>query len=89
MHRIITLFTLLLISQFINAQVYVNLNAAGANDGSSWTDAFTDLQDAIDTTNGRDIWLAAGVYTPPNSFDPAAAGVGIHTLTSTCWRTSS
>ena len=27
--------------------IYVDADADGANDGSSWSDAFTDLQDAI------------------------------------------
>ena len=29
------------------AVVYVDSSAAGANNGGSWTDAFTDLQDAL------------------------------------------
>ena len=38
---------------------------AGANDGSSWTDAFTSLVDAIDHSgDGDTIWVASGVYRP-------------------------
>ncbi|MCP4250320.1 MAG: hypothetical protein GY778_25030, partial [bacterium] len=49
--------------------LYVKADAAGANNGSSWTDAYTDLQDALalagvipDIVN--EIWVAAGVYRP-------------------------
>ena len=45
--------------------VFVNLNATGNNDGTSWVDAYNDLQDAIDnTTKGKQIWVAAGTYFP-------------------------
>lgn len=45
--------------------VFVNLNATGNNDGSSWADAYTDLQDAIDNTAvGKQIWVAKGTYFP-------------------------
>ncbi|HNT20279.1 MAG TPA: choice-of-anchor Q domain-containing protein, partial [Saprospiraceae bacterium] len=46
---------------------YVNASAAGLNNGSSWTDAFTDLQDAlaIARTCGLDtILVAEGTYYP-------------------------
>jgi len=47
------------------AQIYVDADATGAGDGTSWTDAYTDLQAAIDNATGSDeLWIAAGVYTP-------------------------
>ncbi len=48
--------------------VYVDSSATGLNNGSSWTNAFNDLQDAlciaysIDTVNT--VWVANGTYTP-------------------------
>ncbi|UCC29177.1 MAG: S8 family serine peptidase [Phycisphaerales bacterium] len=50
-------------------RLYVDASAGGANDCSSWVDACTDLQDALAsaaTSMGitREIWVAAGTYTP-------------------------
>ena len=45
--------------------IYVNDDAAGANDGSSWTDACTELQSALAVAEtGDEIWVAAGTYRP-------------------------
>jgi len=51
--------------------VYVDADATGANNGSSWTDAFTGLQDGIDlAVSGIEVWVAEGTYTPgPNRGD--------------------
>ena len=48
------------------AQIYVDANATkGANDGHSWSDAFTDLQLALDTApEGTEIHVASGTYKP-------------------------
>ncbi|MTB49907.1 T9SS type A sorting domain-containing protein [Lewinella sp. W8] len=52
-----------------NSVLYVDQNASGNNDGSSWQHAFTDFQDALDEWNNtdclnREIWVADGVYLP-------------------------
>ncbi|MCX8072341.1 MAG: hypothetical protein N3C12_07815 [Candidatus Binatia bacterium] len=45
--------------------IFVNAAASGANNGSTWSDAFTKLQDALAAASaGQDIWVARGVYYP-------------------------
>jgi predicted outer membrane repeat protein len=44
---------------------FVNSNAAGANTGANWSNAFIDLQSAISASAfGDQIWVAAGTYKP-------------------------
>lgn len=44
---------------------YVDRNATGSASGRSWTDAYTNLQDALSrATYGQEIWVAKGVYYP-------------------------
>ena len=42
---------------------FVDADATGANDGSTWADAFADLRDALAaSTPGDEIWVAEGTY---------------------------
>jgi hypothetical protein len=51
-------------------RLYVDVDAAGANNGSTWTDAYTSLQDALAVANTLvptdtvEVWVATGVYYP-------------------------
>ncbi len=54
-------------------RIYVNAVAAGANNGTTWVDAYTDLQRALDdaeksigdgAATQAEIWVAGGTYKP-------------------------
>jgi len=72
------LTTLFFFSFFIghSATIYVDLNATGSNNGTSWADAYTDLQVALSVSFINDeIWVATGTYKPTASTDRAISFV--------------
>jgi len=53
--------------------IYVKADATGANNGTSWEDAYSDLQAALATAqSGDEIWVAAGAYQPTAGTDRTA-----------------
>ncbi|MGH1339564.1 MAG: choice-of-anchor Q domain-containing protein, partial [Aureispira sp.] len=51
--------------------IYVDLNATGANNGTSWTNAYTNIEWAFAfAVSGDDIWLAKGTYYTSTMNDP-------------------
>lgn len=50
----------------------VDTGAGGANNGSSWADAYTDLQSALHDFSCTEVWVAAGVYHPVVTANPAS-----------------
>jgi len=53
----------------LSAQVvFVDADATGAGDGSSWADAYTDLNIALlSAPAGGSVWIADGTYTTPDT----------------------
>jgi hypothetical protein len=55
---------------FAQNRFYVNNSALGANNGQSWSDAFTDLQNALQNAQpGDEVWVAEGSYRPTQTSD--------------------
>jgi hypothetical protein len=53
-------------------RIYVDADASGTNSGFSWTDAYEDLQNALEaSTSGDEIWVAAGTYKPSKEYNGA------------------
>ncbi|MBK1791896.1 right-handed parallel beta-helix repeat-containing protein [Persicirhabdus sediminis] len=45
--------------------IYVDASVAAGVDGTSWQEAYKDLQDALDDSSaGDEIWVAEGIYLP-------------------------
>lgn len=63
---ILTFFITFIVCKPVLAKtIFVDHAAVGNDDGSSWTDAFIDLQDALAASEANDeIWSTAGIYRP-------------------------
>ncbi|MGJ8685385.1 MAG: T9SS type A sorting domain-containing protein [Nonlabens sp.] len=66
MKKLLLIITFLF-SLFSSAQIFVDASATGANDGTSWTNAYTDLNVALTNHSGSTFWIAAGDYIPGSS----------------------
>ena len=54
--------------------IYVNSQAQGKSDGTSWTNAFTDLNSALASAEeGDEIFVASGTYYPSQNGDTSAS----------------
>jgi hypothetical protein len=62
MHLILTHLLLALAAP--QSIVYVDQTATGGNNGSSWSNAYTDLQAALGASTSGEIWVAEGNYLP-------------------------
>jgi hypothetical protein len=54
-------------ASYTDNRAYVNISATGANNGTSWADAFTSLESALQlarTCGVMEVWVAAGTYKP-------------------------
>ncbi len=76
MKKLITIVAVLLAGQMTEAAtIYVNKSATGANNGTTWANAYTNLQSALGTAVANDqIWIAAGTYYPSIAVDFDGAG---------------
>ena len=50
--------------------IYVDIAASGSNAGTSWADAYTSLQSALnEAVTGQEIWVSKGTYYPSSAYD--------------------
>ena len=68
-----------------NGRIYVDWDATGSNAGTSWENAYTDLQSALARAargcGGEEIWVAAGLYSPgisPTDTFAISEGVSVY-----------
>jgi hypothetical protein len=63
MKQLLLLACLSLFTLGLNAQVFVDIDATGSADGTSWANAYTNLNDALlAAPAGSEVWIAEGKY---------------------------
>ncbi len=79
MKPIITILLIALICGYSQAQIFVKHDASGNNDGTSWSNAFTNLQDALDASaSGAQVWIASGRYVPQGPTPDSSHFIATH-----------
>ena len=75
MRKLLLLFMLLVFNFFCFGKViFVNSQAKGANNGISWSNAYTNLEVALTNAQRDDtLWVAKGIYTPGDKTDREAS----------------
>jgi len=81
-YRTVLVFVLLLATATQGGVIYVDVNVSGGNnDGSSWTNAYKHLQDALSAAStGDEVWVTAGSYYPDRT-TTNPTGTGARTAT--------
>lgn len=65
-----------MVSTAAGGTIYVDADASGSNNGSSWADAYNYLQDALAVAGfDNEIWVAEGIYKPDeDTANPGGTG---------------
>lgn len=70
-YLLLAAFSLMMVSTASAKIIYVDTDALGANDGSSWADAYNYIQEALAAaSSGDEIRVAEGVYKPDQGIPP-------------------